>query len=328
MNKVKIKKFLALSKIEFKIDVLLSDLTKINSEAKCDFFCKPDSLGELKQILTFCTTHKITFDIIGNLTNVYFSNCYHTDLLISTLGVKEVVYKDGTIICSCGVNLSKFSRDCITKGIAGYEGFVGIPGTIGAAAINNSGAFQSTMSNVVKSILIFTPKNEINKLTNEELKYYTRSSAIKRGEILGYVLSVELKSSKKAKIEDLLKKVEENKKYRKKNIDGFRKSLGSVFVSTSLQSLMTKYRFQLLLKKITYAPFKLIIKDSKKRDIINTYLVFLFLGIPKYAKHCDSLNRFCWDEKTTELDFMSYIKAMQRLANNKLTLEINIKETK
>lgn len=57
-----------------------------------------------------------------------------------------------------------------------------------------------------------------------------------------------------------------------------------------------------------------------------TFLDFLFLGKPSLAKHCDSLNRFCWKKDTKEEDFMEYLNYMQKLAGNQLKLEIEIRK--
>jgi len=325
MKTSRIKNFLDASVIDYESDVALSNKTKINGLASSDYWCKPSSLDQLKALLIFCNTENIVFDVVGNLTNTYFLETYNSQLIISTLGVKDMCFNDKTVICACGVNLSKFSKNCVSKGISGYEGFIGIPGTIGAAAINNSGAFQSVMSEVVKSLTVITVNNEIKHLTNEELKYTTRNSALKKGEIIGFVLSVELKINNKENLDVLNKKVITNNNYRKKNIDAYRKSLGSVFVSSSLHHLMINQHYKFLVKKIFFAPFKMFIGNTERLKTINTFLIFFFLGIPEFAKHCDSLNRFCWSKTTTEKDFINYIKVMQTLANNKLELEIDIK---
>jgi UDP-N-acetylmuramate dehydrogenase len=229
-----------------------------------------------------------------------------------------------SLICSYGCNLTKVSRYCISNGIAGYEGFIGIPGTIGAAAINNSGAFSSEMSKVVKYLEVLNSENQIKRLNPEESNYKTRSSILKDGSLKAFVLRVALDISQKEEISVLESKAEEIKKLRQNTIDGKRKSLGSVFVSTSLRSIFDQHKLQALIKRICFAPFKIIFTNQKLQQI-NTFLDFLFLGIPKFAKHCDSLNRFCWEKETTENDFLDYINSMQKLANNQLKLEIDIK---
>lgn len=320
-----INEYLVENEIEYDPNFLLSTITKIKGNGCCDYYCKPNSLSQLKKIISFCITENILFDVVGNVSNTYFLNNYRTSVIVSTLKVKEISFNNDSIICSCGVNLSKISRECVRRGFAGYEGFIGVPGTVGAAAINNTGAFQSSMHEIVKSVTLLNLENEIIHLTNKDLKYETRNSVLKSLEIKGFVLSVEIHTKEKEDITVLKQRVLENRIFRKNNIDGHRKSLGSVFVSPTLRYLMVNFRVRLFLKKICYAPFKILVKDTAKLKKINTFLVFLFLGVPQLAKHCDSLNRFCWEENTLEDDFMNYINTMQRLSKNKLKIEIAIK---
>lgn len=312
-------------KIEYEYDVLLSDITKISGNAYCEYYCRPNSVIQLRHIISFCIKQNIVFDVVGSLTNTYFLDNYRSKLIIATGNVKEINFRKDVVVCSCGVNLSKLSRACIRKGIAGYEGFIGVPGTVGAAVINNTGAFQSSMHLIVKRVTILTLENKIVHLSNADLKYETRSSVLKSSKNNGIVLSVELCTNKRETSKVLRNRMIVNRNYRRKHIDGHRKSLGSIFVSSSLHYLTSNFRMRLLLKKICYAPFKFFLKDLAKLKQINTFLFFLFVGAPKLAKHCDSLNRFCWRKNTTEKDFMNYLEVMQSLANNRLKIEIDIK---
>jgi len=311
--------------IEYEENLPFSVITGINSEGVCKVFCQPKSIEELKQVILYGLDNNVLFDVVGELSNTYLLKTYSPQLLISTVKVRDFEINNDTAICACGCSLTKFAKWCVDQGISGYEGFVGIPGTVGAAAINNSGAFQSSMANVVKSVTIITGGNAICTLFNANMKYSARESVLKRKEIIGYVLSVELDISKKENKGLLAKKCGINIDYRKKYIDSFKKNLGSVFVATTLRYLYSEQKLRFLCKKVCFAFFKLFVSDSKKLWKINTYFDFLFLGVPGLAKHCDGLNLFCWDQKTAERDFLKYINTMQRLAKNKLKLEIDIK---
>tara|TARA_R110002050_G_scaffold103844_2_gene212935 strand:+ start:1364 stop:2353 length:990 start_codon:yes stop_codon:yes gene_type:complete len=312
-------------KIDYQRNVSLREITKV-SGGYCAFYCVPESEKKLVLLLRFCLTKNIVFEVIGGSTNTYFCAQYNPLVVISTIRVCRIVAREDHIICSCGVGLSKFSQYCVNRGIAGYEGFVGIPGTIGGAAICNSGAFDSEMSQVVSSVKILMEDNHIEVLTNAQLDYSKRSSAIKSGKIRGYILSVSMDSTQKKDINSLKTKVSTNTKYRKRFIDGKRKSLGSVFVSSSLRYITKQYRFRLFVKRMIYGLLKAFIQDSERLKTINTWLFFLVLGAPHLSQHCDNINRFCWNQQTTEDDFFDYISTMQRLGLNKLELEIELKE--
>ena len=61
-------------------------------------------------------------------------------------------------MCDCGAPISSLSKSLVDKGYLGFYGFVNLPGTIGAAAVNNSGCFGCTISDLVISIIIYNKK--------------------------------------------------------------------------------------------------------------------------------------------------------------------------
>lgn len=316
------KYFLEKSHIKYKENVCIHDLTGMNQNGIIPIVSYPDSVASLLQLFNELKKRNLSFEVLGGITNTYLCNSFYRDIVIITTKMKDLTYFDSTIEVACGYNLTKLSKELSNKGIGGYEGFIGIPGTVGAAAINNSGAFNSCMSKVVKSVkLLNAETGNIEFLNNSELKYGTRTSVLKGANNI-IVLSLTLDTSHHDDINIINKKIEINSLYRKKAIDGKRKSLGSIFVSTSLKPLYDNHKVAFTLKKICNFPLKHLFHSTK----INTYLDFLFLGNPRLSAHCDSLNRFTWSDKTTEKDFINYIAYMQKISSNKLTLEIEIKK--
>lgn len=316
------KYFLEKSHIKYKENVCIHDLTGMNQNGIIPIVSYPNSVASLLQLFNEIKKRNLSFEVLGGITNTYLCNSFYRDIVILTTKMKDLTYFDSTIEVACGYNLTKLSKELSNKGISGYEGFIGIPGTVGAAAINNSGAFNSCMSKVVISIKYLNIETgNIESINNRELKYNTRTSILK-GANNSIVISVILDTSFHDDKDSINRKIEINSAYRKSNIDGKRKSLGSIFASTSLKYLYDNHKMAFTLKKICNFPLKHIFHSKK----INTYLDFLFLGNPKLAAHCDSLNRFTWSDRTTEKDFINYISYMQKLSNNKLTLEIEIKK--
>ena len=293
--------------IAFEENVPIEKLTSMNQKSILPIVAKPDSVTKLKELIQYCVKHHVVFDVLGGLTNTYLCESYYKKLVIVTTFVCDKEIDVNTVVCGCGYNLTKLAKECINLGIAGYEGFVGIPGTIGAATINNSGAFGSSMSKIVKSVKLILLDGIEVEYSNSQLEYENRNSLLKR-EHLGYILSVTMDISNREDFDLLQLKLKELTTIRKKTIDGYRKSLGSVFVSTSLNELYKRHRLAFLLRKVFFVPLKYIIRNHRKRNEINTWLTFFFLRNPNLAKHCDSLNRFCWTKNTEECDLFNYIE--------------------
>jgi UDP-N-acetylmuramate dehydrogenase len=313
--------FLENNHILFNQDVAIAALTGMGQSGTLPLIVYPHSEEQLIIVLKEVRRRNLSFDIFGGLTNTYLCSTFIKDVIIITTKMKHLEWKDNTIIVESGYNLTKLSKELCKKAIAGYDGFIGIPGTVGAAAINNSGAFRSSMSNVVRKVKLLDSDNNIIYLTNEELHYSQRNSILK-GKHDYILLSVELDISQQENIEALNKRIISQSEYRKNIIDGKRKSLGTVFVSASMHELYKRNRVRILAKKIINQPLKWLLHSQK----LNTWLDFFFLGVPHLAKHCDSINRFAWDKETQEKDFFDYIGTMQRLAGGRLNLEIEIKQ--
>lgn len=151
------KEFLTTHTILFKENMPLSKLTGMNIQGTLPVVAYPDSISKLSELYLFVISKKYSYDVLGGLSNTYLSNNYYRDIVIITTRVRDLNRRgDGNFRVGCGYNLTKLSKEFSNQGISGYEGFIGIPGTVGAAAINNSGAFNSSMSKVVRDIEVLT----------------------------------------------------------------------------------------------------------------------------------------------------------------------------
>lgn len=79
------------------------------------------------------------------------------------------------------VNVAQYACD---QGLAGLEFLVGIPGTIGGAVRMNAGAYGSDMSQVLLEAEIVERNGTIRTLSNAELKFVYRNSALPQGAIV------------------------------------------------------------------------------------------------------------------------------------------------
>ncbi|MBO0590870.1 FAD-binding protein [Cellulophaga sp. E16_2] len=322
----KIEFFLQENKIPFKKDRELQKITRKNSKVILSTYATPKTTETFEDLIKFCLSNNLNFHVVGQMWNTYFKDSFKCDILISTTRLNNYHEKENSLICQPGCSLPIIAKWAMDNLVADFECFSGIPSTIGGAAINNAGSVHSEMSKVVKSVTIITANQKKAKLSNAELGYKSRNSKIKNGEIKCYVVEVELDISQKDTKENIEKKYESYQEYRKKNIDGNNKSLGSVFVSSSLKPLYQKYKLNLLVKAAFFRFGSLFVSDNIKLQEMNTYLTFLFLGHPGMAKHCDSFNRFVWKEHTTEEDYFKYINLIKKLSGNTAVLENQIKE--
>lgn len=307
--------------IIYKENMPMGQLTGMNQKAVIPLVAYPSSLQQMIDLCKILVERSLTWEILGGVTNTYLCESFKRDIVISTRKLNKVNQSDEKLFVECGCNLTSVSKHLVEKGYVGYEGLVGIPGTIGAAAINNSGAFGCEMSHVVKSVQCLSMvSGELKNFNKDEMQYQRRNSILK-GNKEYCVLSVELNASRKGEPKELTAMMRKNLEIRRTKVDGKRKSLGTVFVSNSMTELYNRHRLSIACWKILNLPNKFLFH----RHDWSLYLQFLCLGHPELFSHCDSIGRFCWDKDTTEADFFEYIHTMQDLADGKLILEIDIK---
>ena len=91
-----------------------------------------------------------------------------------------------------GHNWDDLVSECVTRGWAGIEALSGIPGLVGAAPVQNIGAYGQELSDVLHSIEFLDAETyETRRMAASELELGYRDSVLKRG-LEGVVLSVDL----------------------------------------------------------------------------------------------------------------------------------------
>ncbi|MFV0434135.1 MAG: FAD-binding protein [Leucobacter sp.] len=121
-----------------------------------------------------------------------------TVLLVRNTGIARV--EDPNLLpgrvrvrAQAGHDWDHLVKACVDRGWAGIEALSGIPGLAGAAPVQNIGAYGQELSNVLHSIeFLDAGSGEVRRVPAAELALEYRDSAIKRGDLEGVVLSIDL----------------------------------------------------------------------------------------------------------------------------------------
>lgn len=165
-----------------------------------DYYVKPHSEEEIRQLLKLCIANRIEYYIIGNGSNLLVGDAGFRGVIIQIFqnysGVKS---NEELLIVKAGTLMSKTANAAYEEGLTGLEFGSGIPGTIGGAIAMNAGAYGGEMSQIVTYAKVIEPAGKLIKLTKEELKFGYRSSVIREKSYI--VLEVGLKLTKGIKRE-------------------------------------------------------------------------------------------------------------------------------
>jgi UDP-N-acetylmuramate dehydrogenase len=135
--------------------------------------------------------------VLGGGSNVVVSDDgVDGDVLrVVTRGTTPVPQADGAVhlLVEAGEAWDDVVAFAVANGLAGIEALSGIPGTAGAAPIQNIGAYGQELGETLVGLdFLDFGSGEVERLAASELKLGYRTSALKRGR-LGIVLGIELR---------------------------------------------------------------------------------------------------------------------------------------
>ncbi len=135
--------------------------------------------------------------LLGDGSNVLFTRDYQGLIIhLATRGI-EVLANDGNevrIRAAAGENWDKFVRWSLACGFRGFENLILIPGTVGAAPIQNIGAYGIEVSQFVEEVETFDLiDHRVVRLDNAACNFAYRDSLFKRRPQRYIVTSVEFR---------------------------------------------------------------------------------------------------------------------------------------
>ena len=164
----------------YKENISLSKCTTYKVGGKAKLMVWPNSINGLSSLLDMLNKEKIKLKVLGNGSNVIFSDQVYDGVIIKLDELNNIEINDTTVIVGAGVSLVKLSYKVASEGLSGLEFAAGIPATIGGAVYMNAGAYKSDMSEVVKKVKVLTPDLKIITMEKSELEYSYRSSFFQR----------------------------------------------------------------------------------------------------------------------------------------------------
>jgi len=158
----------------------LAPLTRLNIGGPAEYFVEPTNQEELIGIVARFTEAKKPVRLIGAGSN----------LLVSDQGVEGlVIHLSAPAFCTIdvtengmtvggGTRLSHFVATAVREGFSGPEQLVGLPGTIGGALHNNTGAHGVDIGTWVQSATVLTRAGEVLTRDKTTLSFSYRQSSL------------------------------------------------------------------------------------------------------------------------------------------------------
>ncbi len=142
----------------------------------------------------FCGISSEKFKHIGAGSNLLFVGDYDGVILHSRI-LDMTVSSDGkgwTLLrCGAGITMDELISQCASNGLWGLENLSGIPGEVGASAVQNIGAYGVEVADVIRKVECYDViSNRFKSFTADECHYGYRDSMFKQPEFVNrYVVT-------------------------------------------------------------------------------------------------------------------------------------------
>ncbi len=141
-----------------------------------------ETIRELQEILTGLKAAETSFYILGDGSNTIASDNFGGVVIkLNLTGL--TLSEDGMVIASASEDWDRVVRKTSRLGLSGIEALASIPGTIGAAPVQNIGAYGQELADVIHSVTIIDT-NDVERgefeLKKSDCDFSYRNSLFKK----------------------------------------------------------------------------------------------------------------------------------------------------
>ncbi|MEQ9265876.1 MAG: UDP-N-acetylmuramate dehydrogenase [Balneolaceae bacterium] len=193
------------SDLTVKENVDLSGFTTMGVAALARYYIEVQSLSELKEAITFARAKEQKLLVLGGGSNLLFIDDFDGVIVRNLIkGIKLVEEDEDSVLLKVGAgeDWNEFVEYTVSEGYGGIENLSLIPGTVGAAPIQNIGAYGVELKDTFESLeALHIESGEKQNFDESQCSFGYRDSIFKR-ELKGKViiLSVTLRLNKSPKL--------------------------------------------------------------------------------------------------------------------------------
>lgn len=173
-------------------------------DVKAKYFIELKSIDELKSLLDNFDEIPKPHLILGSGSNLFFEKDFEGTIIKNSIKGINIIYENeqGAEIEVMGGEIwDDFVDYAVEKNLYGIENLKLIPGTVGAAPVQNIGAYGMEVSDTIKLVKAYGLDGKFVEVTNRRCRFAYRSSVFKTNFKNNVIISsVVFKLSKKGEI--------------------------------------------------------------------------------------------------------------------------------
>ena len=158
----------------------IANLTSIGIGTVVRAILYPDSSEKMiYSIKLLCELH-IPYLVVGRMSNVLFRNETFDGVIIATTKINGYILAENKIEMLCGASVAKMAHDVKEKNLGGFEGLIGIPGTLGGMIKGNAGAYGCEIADTfVRAFVYDVSREQVCYMTKDDMQFSYRYSVLK-----------------------------------------------------------------------------------------------------------------------------------------------------
>lgn len=187
-------------------NVRLADYTNTRVGGPADWAFWPKTIAQVKTVIEelHASDRALPITVLGNASNLIITDDGLRGLVIFLTDLAEIQVVEQTITASAGAAIIDVARVAQQNGLTGLEWAAGIPGSVGGAVYMNAGAYGGQVDSVVSIIEVLTQTGEIKSITNADLAFAYRHSAVQETGDIILSATFALESGDKAAIDAMM----------------------------------------------------------------------------------------------------------------------------
>lgn len=161
-------------------DAPLAMHTRLQLGGPAEFFAEPTSEEELRRLLQQSQVEHVPVRMLGMGANVLASEEGVSGVVIRLTAPAfcGITVDDRRVIAGAGAKLGRVITQSVASGLAGLEGLIGIPGTIGGALCENTGTNSGDIGQWVESVTVMGFDGTTSVLSKNEISFEYQTSSL------------------------------------------------------------------------------------------------------------------------------------------------------
>lgn len=186
----------SINKNILKENVSLKQFNTLKLDGWVSYLIMPTTFLELKKVLFIIKRFNIKYSIIGNGSNIIFSNKRKECIIKLDFGKS----KENNIFFASELLIVK-ANEFYNKGYKGLEYISNIPASIGGAIVMNAGAYNSFISDIIVYVYYLDEDLNFKVINKKDCDFLYRSSIFKNSNkiVLGCKVNIEKEDKDKLK---------------------------------------------------------------------------------------------------------------------------------